>query len=98
MEFGAAYCTQNQMHAAFIKNFMNQAVPSLESKPEWLKRFGSPRHGMSAFSSAGCFILVDPSIVAKRLHISPYINRVLEYFQNKDKMGKFYPPCLPRKT
>jgi len=46
---------------------------------------------MSAFSSAGCFILVDPSIVAKRLHISPYINRVLEYFQNKDKMGQFTP-------
>jgi hypothetical protein len=53
---------------------------------------------MSAFFSAGCFILVDPSIVAKRLHISPYINRVLEYFQNKDKMAKFHPPCLPRKT
>jgi len=42
---------------------------------------------MSAFSPAGCFILVDPSIVAKRLHISPCINRVLEYFQNKDKMA-----------
>lgn len=32
-----------------------------------------------------------PSTVAKRLHISPYINRVLEYFQNKDKTREFYP-------
>lgn len=37
-----------------------------------------------------------PSTVAKKQYISPYINRGLEYFQNKDKMTKFY-PCLPRK-
>ncbi len=34
-----------------------------------------------------------PSTVAKKRYISPYINRGggLEYFQNKDKMTKFYP-------
>jgi len=33
-----------------------------------------------------------PSTVTKKRYISPYINRGgLEYFQNKDKMTKFYP-------
>lgn len=42
-----------------------------------------------------------PSTVAKKRYISPYINRGggLEYFQNKDKMGKFYPHvCLVKRN
>ena len=70
---------------------MNQAVPSLESKPEWLKRFEAQDMGCLPFLLAGCFILMDSSAVAEKLHISPYINRVLGYFQNKDRMRKFYP-------
>lgn len=47
--------------------------------------------GCLPFLLAGCFILMDSSDVAEKLHISPYINRVLGYFQNKDKMRKFHP-------